>query len=263
VKIGFIGLGVMGTPMAGHLITGGHTLFVHTRSRAPAELQQAGATICASGAEVAAATEAIFLMVPDTPDVQKALFGEGGVAEGLAAGNTVVDMSSISPIATKDFAKRIEALRCDYVDAPVSGGEAGAKAATLTIMVGARAKVFDRVQPLLALMGKNINLIGDVGSGQIAKVANQMIVALNILAVSEALFFARKAGADPARVRKALMGRFAASRILEVHGERMIKRSFNPGSRIALHQKDLELALQGARSAWRRRRRRARRSSCR
>ena len=218
MKIGFIGLGVMGTPMAGHLITGGHTLFVHARSRAPAELQEAGATICASGAEVAAATEAIFLMVPDTPDVERVLFGEGGVAEGLAAGNVVIDMSSISPIATKNFAKRIETLRCDYVDAPVSGGEAGAKAATLTIMVGARAKVFDRVQPLLALMGKNINLIGDVGSGQIAKVANQMIVALNILAVSEALVFASKAGADPARVRKALMGGFAASRILEVHG---------------------------------------------
>jgi len=160
----------------------------------------------------------------------------------------VVDMSSISPIATKDFATRIEALGCDYLDAPVSGGEVGAKAASLTIMVGARPAAFARIQPLFALMGKNINHVGEVGAGQITKVANQMIVALNIAAVAEALVFASKAGADPARVRQALMGGFAASRILEVHGERMIKRTFNPGFRIALHQKDLGLALQGARS---------------
>jgi len=248
MKIGFIGLGIMGAPMAGHLIAGGHQAFVQTRSKVPAALIEAGATVCTTAAEVAAAAEVIFLMVPDTPDVEKVLFGTGGVASGLTTGKTVVDMSSISPIATKDFAARIEALGCDYLDAPVSGGEVGAKAASLTIMVGAKPEAFARIQPLFALMGKNITHVGEVGAGQITKVANQMIVALNIAAVAEALVFASKAGADPARVRQALMGGFAASRILEVHGERMIKRTFNPGFRIALHQKDLGLALQGARS---------------
>jgi 2-hydroxy-3-oxopropionate reductase len=248
MKIGFIGLGIMGAPMAGHLIAGGHQAFVQTRSKVPAALIEAGAKVCATAAEVAAAAEVIFLMVPDTPDVEKVLFGAGGIALGLTPGKTVADMSSISPIATKDFAARIEALGCDYLDAPVSGGEVGAKAATLTIMVGAKPEAFARVQPLFALMGKNITHVGEVGAGQITKVANQMIVALNIAAVAEALVFASKAGADPARVRQALMGGFAASRILEVHGERMIKRTFNPGFRIALHQKDLGLALQGARS---------------
>jgi 2-hydroxy-3-oxopropionate reductase len=234
--------------MAGHLIAGGHQAFVQTRSKVPAALIEAGATVCTTAAEVAAAAEVIFLMVPDTPDVEKVLFGTGGVASGLTKGKTVVDMSSISPIATKDFAARIEALGCDYLDAPVSGGEVGAKAASLTIMVGAKPEAFARIRPLFALMGKNITHVGEVGAGQITKVANQMIVALNIAAVAEALVFASKAGADPARVRQALMGGFAASRILEVHGERMIKRTFNPGFRIALHQKDLGLALQGARS---------------
>ena len=248
MKIGFIGLGIMGAPMAGHLIAGGHQAFVQTRSKVPAALIEAGAKVCATAAEVAAAAEVIFLMVPDTPDVEKVLFGAGGIALGLTPGKTVADMSSISPIATKDFAARIEALGCDYLDAPVSGGEVGAKAATLTIMVGAKPEAFARGQPLFALMGKNITHVGEVGAGQITKVANQMIVALNIAAVAEALVFASKAGADPARVRQALMGGFAASRILEVHGERMIKRTFNPGFRIALHQKDLGLALQGARS---------------
>lgn len=248
MKIGFIGLGIMGAPMAGHLIAGGHQAFVQTRSKVPAVLIEAGATACATAAEVAATAEVIFLMVPDTPDVEKVLFGMGGVASGLTKGKTVVDMSSISPIATKDFATRIEALGCDYLDAPVSGGEVGAKAASLTIMVGAKPAAFARIQPLFALMGKNITHVGDVGAGQITKVANQMIVALNIAAVAEALVFASKAGADPARVRQALMGGFAASRILEVHGERMLKRTFNPGFRIALHQKDLGLALQGARA---------------
>ena len=248
MKIGFIGLGVMGTPMAGHLIAGGHQVFVRTRSKVPDAIADAGATVCATAAEVAAAAEVIFLMVPDTPDVEDVLFTAGGVASGLTPGKTVVDMSSISPMATRDFAALIMALGCDYLDAPVSGGEVGAKAASLTIMVGGKAAVFDRVQPLFALMGKNITHVGDIGAGQITKVANQMIVALNIAAVAEALVFASKAGADPARVRQALMGGFAASRILEVHGERMIKRTFNPGFRIALHQKDLGLALQSARS---------------
>jgi 2-hydroxy-3-oxopropionate reductase len=248
MKLGFIGLGIMGTPMAGHLRAAGHDLFVYTRSKVPAALTEAGAVACASAADVARQAEIIFTMVPDTPDVEKVLFGKGGIAEGLSKGKTVVDMSSISPIETQAFAQKIAALGCDYVDAPVSGGEVGAKAASLTIMVGGTEAAFERVKPLFALMGKNITHVGDVGAGQITKVANQIIVALNIAAVGEALVFASKAGADPAKVRQALMGGFAASRILEVHGERMIKRTFNPGFRIGLHQKDLNLALQGAKS---------------
>jgi 2-hydroxy-3-oxopropionate reductase len=248
LKLGFIGLGIMGAPMAGHLLKAGHTLFVNTRSQVPADLLAAGATNCSSAQDVARHADIIFLMLPDTPDVEKVLFSEGGVASGLSKGKTVVDCSSIDPIATKGFATRIRALGCDYLDAPVSGGEVGAKAASLTIMVGAEQAAFDCIKPLFELMGKNITLVGAVGDGQVCKVANQIIVALNIAAVSEALVFASKAGADPARVRQALMGGFAASRILEVHGERMIKRTFAPGFRIALHQKDLNLALQGARS---------------
>jgi 2-hydroxy-3-oxopropionate reductase len=248
MKLGFIGLGIMGAPMAGHLRAAGHELFVHTRSKVPAALEEAGAVRCANATEVAQRADIVFLMLPDTPDVEKVLFGEHGVSAGLSAGKTVVDMSSISPIETQAFAKRIADVGCDYVDAPVSGGEVGAKAASLTIMVGASETAFERIQPLLALMGKNITLVGEVGAGQITKVANQIIVALNIAAVGEALVFASKAGADPAKVRQALMGGFAASRILEVHGERMIKRTFNPGFRIGLHQKDLNLALQGAKA---------------
>ena len=248
-KIGFIGTGIMGRPMAGHLQNGGHELaLVKHRSAIPAELMEGGAVECANGSEVADRSEVVIIMVPDTPDVAEVLFGPGGVAEGLKPGKTVVDMSSISPIETKDFAKRINDLGCDYVDAPVSGGEVGAKSAALTIMAGAPQKAFDRVMPLFELMGKNITLVGGNGDGQTCKVANQIIVALNIEAVGEALLFASKAGADPARVREALMGGFAASRILEVHGERMIKRTFEPGFRIELHQKDLGLALSGARA---------------
>ncbi len=257
MKLGFIGLGIMGTPMAGHLRAAGHELFVTTRSKLPQALLDAGAVACKTAGDVAKAADVIFLMVPDTPDVETVLFGDQGVASGLTngpigpegrVGKTVVDMSSISPIATKAFAAKINALGCDYVDAPVSGGEVGAKAASLTIMVGASEAGFAQVLPLLQLMGKNITHVGGNGDGQTTKVANQIIVALNIAAVSEALVFASKAGADPAKVRQALMGGFASSRILEVHGERMIKRTFNPGFRIALHQKDLNLALQGAKS---------------
>ena len=248
MKIGFIGLGIMGTPMAGHLRAAGHDLFVATRSQVPQALLDAGAVRCANAREVAQAADVIFTMVPDTPDVEAVLFGDQGVALGLVAGKTVVDMSSISPMATKTFAQKIQALGCDYLDAPVSGGEVGAKAASLTIMVGGSEASFARVLPLLQLMGKNITHVGGVGDGQTTKVANQIIVALNIAAVAEALVFASKAGADPAKVRQALMGGFASSRILEVHGERMIKRTFNPGFRIALHQKDLNLALQGAKA---------------
>ncbi|MCW5655333.1 MAG: 2-hydroxy-3-oxopropionate reductase [Hydrogenophaga sp.] len=247
MKIGFIGLGIMGTPMALRLAGAGHDLYVHTRSQVPEAMLSTGARRCENAAAVAREAEVVFTMVPDTADVEAVLFGQNGVADGLSAGKVVVDMSSISPMATKAFARRINALGCDYLDAPVSGGEVGAKAGTLTIMCGGDAAVFERVQPLLALMGKNITLVGGNGDGQTTKVANQIIVALNIAAVSEALVFASKAGADPAKVRQALMGGFAASRILEVHGERMIQRTFNPGFRIRLHQKDLGLALQGAR----------------
>jgi 2-hydroxy-3-oxopropionate reductase len=246
MKIGFIGLGIMGTPMALHLVNAGHSLYVHTRSQVPEAIQAAGGVRRENAAAVAKEAEVIFTMVPDTPDVEAVLFGENGVAQGLSKGKVVVDMSSISPMATKEFAKKINALGCDYVDAPVSGGEVGAKAGSLTIMCGGDEAVFERVRPLLELMGKNITLVGGNGDGQTTKVANQIIVALNIAAVSEALVFASKAGADPAKVRQALMGGFASSRILEVHGERMIKRTFNPGFRIKLHQKDLNLALQGA-----------------
>jgi len=250
MKLGFIGLGIMGAPMALHLVNAGHTLFVHTRGALPESVAASSAVPCASATEVARQADIVFTMVPDTPDVEAVLFGEGGIAAALQPGGprkTVVDMSSISPMATKAFAKRINELGADYIDAPVSGGEVGAKAASLTIMCGGDAAVFETVRPLLEKMGKNITLVGGNGDGQTTKVANQIIVALNIAAVGEALLFASKAGADPAKVRQALMGGFASSRILEVHGERMIKRTFAPGFRIRLHQKDLNLALQGAR----------------
>ncbi|MGA1315627.1 MAG: NAD(P)-binding domain-containing protein, partial [Rubrivivax sp.] len=208
LRLGFIGLGIMGTPMAGHLRAAGHELYVHTRSQVPQALLDAGAVACANAAEVARRADIVFTMVPDTPDVEKVLFGAGGVAEGLAGngqGKVVVDMSSISPIETKAYAAKIAALGADYLDAPVSGGEVGAKAASLTIMVGGETAAFERVWPLFQLMGKNITHVGGVGAGQTTKVANQIIVALNIAAVSEALVFASKAGADPAKVRQALM----------------------------------------------------------
>src|SRR5215212_3191752 len=246
MQVGFIGLGIMGRPMAHNLIKGGHKLFVYGKRTVPPEIRE-GATVLDSLRAVAEQSEVIVIMVPDTPDVQNVLFSADGVAAGLSPGKTVVDMSSISPIETKVFAAEITQKGCDYVDAPVSGGEVGAKAASLTIMVGGSEAAFQRVKPLFELMGKNITLVGDVGAGQTTKVANQIIVALTIEAVGEALLFASKAGADPAKVRQALMGGFASSRILEVHGERMIKRTFDTGFRIELHQKDLSLALAGAR----------------
>ena len=238
----------MGRPMAGHLRKAGHDLYLHSRSGVPDELLRAGAVACGSGREAAERAEVVITMVPDTPHVEAVLFGEGGVAGGLSPGKVVVDMSSIAPVATKDFARRVNELGCDYLDAPVSGGEVGAKAASLTIMVGGPQAAFDRVRPLLELMGKNVTLVGGNGDGQTTKVANQIVVALTIGAVAEALVFASKAGADPAKVRQALMGGLATSRILELHGERMIKRTFDPGFRIELHQKDLNLALQNARA---------------
>ena len=247
-KIGFIGTGIMGSPMASNLQKAGHSLFLSShRGAAPSDLLSAGAIALASPKEVAQEAEFIIIMVPDTPQVDEVLFSENGIAAGLSPNKVVIDMSSISPTATKAFAEKINAKGAQYLDAPVSGGEVGAKAGTLSIMVGGDEKTFERALPLLQNMGKNITLVGGNGDGQTAKVANQIIVALNIQAVAEALVFAAKNGADPAKVREALMGGFASSKILEVHGERMIKGTFDPGFRISLHQKDLNLALAGAR----------------
>jgi 2-hydroxy-3-oxopropionate reductase len=256
--IGFIGLGIMGAPMALNLQKGGHRLFLHSRSGVKEKaLLDGGGIECGSPAEVAEAAEFIIMMLPNTPDVESVLFGERGVAAGLRAAvpaepggkaKLVIDMSSISPLATKTFAKRISEFGADYLDAPVSGGDVGARNATLTIMVGGSEQAFSRAKPLFELMGKNITLVGANGDGQTTKVANQIVVALTIEAISEALIFAAKAGADPVKVRQALMGGFASSRILEVHGERLLKRNFAPGFRIELHQKDLSLALEGAKS---------------
>lgn len=248
MKIGFIGLGVMGRPMAGHLIDAGHDLTLSRVKPASQELVDRGGVAADTAQAVAEASDVIILMVPDTPDVETVLFGENGVAAGLAPGKLVIDMSSISPVATKQFAKRIEALGCDYLDAPVSGGEVGARNAALTIMVGGAPEAFAKAKPLFDAMGKNITHVGPNGDGQTAKVANQIIVGLTIQAVAEALTFATRAGADPAKVRDALAGGFANSRILEVHGERMIKRTFDPGFRIRLHRKDMSLAVDSARA---------------
>jgi 2-hydroxy-3-oxopropionate reductase len=246
--VGFVGLGIMGRPMARHLIEGGHRLHLFSRSGVAPELTAAGGEACRNGREVAERSEVIFTMVPDTPDVERAIFGEDGIAEGMRPGKTVVDMSSVSPLATVGFARRVNDLGCEYVDAPVSGGEVGAKQASLTIMAGATEAGFARVKPLLELMGKNVTLVGGNGAGQTCKVANQIVVALYLEAVAEALVFAANSGVDPAKVRQALMGGFASSRVLDVHGQRMIERNFEPGGRIELHQKDLELALSAART---------------
>jgi 2-hydroxy-3-oxopropionate reductase len=248
-KLGFIGLGIMGKPMAGQLLKAGHEVSAYDLNPASVqELVSKGASACKSSKEVAQKSEVIFIIVQDTPDVEAVLFGKEGLTEGLKAGSIVVDMSSISPIATKEFAKKLGAMKVKMLDAPVSGGQVGAENATLSIMVGGEPDVFEKIKPYFQLMGKNIVHVGGNGDGQTCKVANQIVVALNIEAVAEALLFASKAGADPVKVRAALMGGFAHSRILELHGEKMLKRAFTPGFRIRLHQKDLNLALQSARS---------------
>ena len=247
--LGFIGVGIMGKPMAGHLLAAGHTVYTYDLVPEPVkELCSKGAIACGCCREIAEKSDVIFIIVPDTPDVEAVLYGENGLVEGLRSGSIVVDMSSISPIATKEFAAKLGDLGVEMLDAPVSGGQVGAENATLSIMVGGKPEVFAKIKPYFELMGKNIVHVGGNGDGQTCKVANQIVVALTIEAVSEALLFASKAGADPAKVRQALMGGFAHSRILELHGERMIKRTFDPGFRIRLHQKDLNLALQSARN---------------
>ena len=248
-NLGFIGLGIMGKPMAGHLLEAGHTVHVYDVVPGPVkELAARGAVVCGSSREVARKSDITIIMVPDTPDVEAVLFGKDGVAEGVRSGSIVVDMSSISPIATKEFAQKLAEKGVEMLDAPVSGGQVGAEKATLSIMVGGKTKVFQQIKPYFDLMGKNIVHLGGNGDGQTCKVANQIVVALTIEAVAEALVFAAKAGADPRKVREALLGGFAQSRILELHGERMLARNFNPGFRIRLHQKDLNLALQSARN---------------
>jgi len=248
-KIGFIGLGIMGRPMAGHLMEAGHELVTYVKYGSLDEgLAAKGMKEVDSPKAVEEQAEIIITMVPDTPDVEEVLIGEGGIVEGLQPGTLVIDMSSIAPIPTQAFAKRITEAGGEYVDAPVSGGEGGAVNATLTIMVGGTNEGFNRALPVLEVMGKTITHIGDHGAGQICKVANQIVVALTIQAAAEGLLFASKAGADVTKVREALLGGLAQSKILDVHGERMIKRTFDPGFRIRLHQKDLNLALESARS---------------
>ena len=249
-KLGFIGLGIMGKPMAGHLLTAGYSVHLYDPvSETVAQLSAQGGLSCNNSREVAQKADIVFIMVPDTPDVESVLFGSDGVAKGISPGSIVIDMSSISPIATREFARRLEAIGVKMLDAPVSGGQVGAENADLSIMVGGQYEVFEQVKPYFEIMGRNIVHIGDNnGDGQTCKVANQILVALTIEAVGEALLFASKAGADPSRVREALLGGFAQSRILELCGERMIKRRFEPGFRIRHQQKDLNLALQTARS---------------
>jgi 2-hydroxy-3-oxopropionate reductase len=246
--IGFIGLGIMGTPMATNLQKGGHRLFLHSRSGVREKaLLSYGAVELASPLEVTKSAEFVITMLPDTPDVERVLFGPQGVADGLQSGKVVIDMSSISPLQTMEFASRVQTLGAEYLDAPVSGGELAAKSGTLTIMVGGTEATFEHAKPVLELMGKTITLIGRNGAGQTAKVANQIVVALTIEAISEALVLASKAGADTAKVRQALLGGFASSKVLDVHGQRFLTRNFQPGFRIGLHQKDLRLALETGR----------------
>ena len=247
MKVAFIGLGIMGRPMALNLLKAGHSVFVHgRRPESMAPLAQAGCNGCASMAEAAAQAEVTIIMVSDTHDVKQVLFAEGGVAEGAQPGSVVVDMSTISPTATQRYAERLAERGVAMLDAPVSGGDVGAINATLSIMVGGKPDVFERVKPLFEALGKNIVLVGDHGAGQVAKACNQIVVAVTIEAVAEALTFARQSGVDPAKVRDALMGGFAASRILEVHGKRMLDNNYQPGFKTKLHQKDLNIVMQTA-----------------
>ncbi len=247
MNVAFIGLGIMGRPMALNLHKARHSVFVHgRRPESMTPLAQAGCTPCATAAEAAAQADVTFIMVSDTQDVEQVLFAEGGVAQGAKSGSVVVDMSTISPTATRRYALDLKARGLDMLDAPVSGGDVGAINATLSIMVGGKPEVFERVKPLFEAMGKSIVLVGDNGAGQVAKACNQIVVAVTIEAVAEALTFARKNGVDAGKVRDALMGGFAASRILEVHGKRMLDNNYQPGFKTKLHQKDMNIVMQTA-----------------
>ena len=247
INVGFIGPGIMGAPMALNLMKGGHKLWVYARRPAATQpLVAAGATACATAADVARHADVIFTIVSDTPDVESVIFGTQGIASQARPGTVIVDMSTISPTATKAFAERLAQQGIEMLDAPVSGGETGAINGTLSIMVGGKPQVFERVRPLFECMGKNIVHIGDSGAGQVAKACNQIVVAVTIEAVAEALTFARRNGADPAKVREALMGGFAGSKIMEVHGKRMLDNDFKPGFKVGLHQKDMRIVMETA-----------------
>ena len=243
-RIGFIGLGAMGKPMARNLMKAGYALNLLTQTRAKVEdLIAAGGTWYSTPKEIAQNSDVVITMLPDTPDVVQVVAGKDGVLEAARPGMLIIDMSTISPVATRQLARDAQARGCDFLDAPVSGGDIGAANATLTIMVGGTEKAFQRALPIFQALGKTITHMGDAGAGQITKAANQIITSINIEAVAEALVFAAKAGVDPVKVRQALLGGAAYSRILEFHGQRMLDRNFKPGFRIALHRKDLDIVL--------------------
>jgi 2-hydroxy-3-oxopropionate reductase len=246
-RLGFIGLGIMGAPMARQLLTAGFPLTVHSRSPEPVdELVSDGAERAASPADVARASDVVITMLPDTPDVERVLLGHGGVASGVAAGALVVDMSTIDPGPTREIAEQLTARGAEMLDAPVSGGETGAIDGTLSIMVGGSARSFARAAPILQTMGANIVHVGSSGAGQITKACNQLVVAATIEAVAEALVLAERSDVDAAKVREALLGGFAGSKILDVHGQRMLDRAFEPGFRARLHRKDARIVLDAA-----------------
>jgi 2-hydroxy-3-oxopropionate reductase len=243
-NVGFIGLGIMGKPMARNLLKAGYALVVHNRSRAVVdELGKEGAQVAASAQEVASRSEVVITMLPDSPDVELVCAGDGGVFAGMKPGRLLIDMSSISPVVARKLATTAKTLGCDMLDAPVSGGQAGAIGATLSIMIGGATSAVDRAMPIFLALGKNIVHVGDAGAGQVTKAANQMVVGTTIAIVGEALVLAAKAGVDPAKVRQALLGGFAQSKILEAHGQKMLDRNFTPGFRIRLHEKDMKIAL--------------------
>jgi len=247
-RIGFIGLGIMGKPMALHLVRAGYPLVVLNRSPGPQiELVSAGATAGASPKHVAEQSDVVITMLPDSPDVEQVILGKEGVLEGLVPGGLVIDMSTVLPSLARRIADAARQKECTALDAPVSGGQVGAENATLSIMVGGTAEAFERAKPIFQCMGKNIVYIGEAGAGQVAKAANQIVVGVTIAAVSEALVLAAKAGVDPARVREALLGGFAQSRILDLHGNRMLQRNFQPGFKTKLHRKDMGIVLNTAR----------------
>jgi len=249
-RVGFIGLGIMGSPMARHLLEAGFPLTVHSRSPAPVDaLVSDGAVRATSPSEVAGVSDVVITMLPDTPDVEHVMLGDDGVAVGAPAGTLVIDMSTIDPGPTRAMAEQLGKHGVEMLDAPVSGGERGAIDGTLSIMVGGPDGAFARAQPILQVMGKNIVHVGPSGAGQITKACNQLVVAATIEAVAEALVLAERSGVDPAKVREALLGGFAGSKILEVHGQRMLDRAFEPGFRARLHRKDARIVLDAARAA--------------
>jgi 2-hydroxy-3-oxopropionate reductase len=242
--IGFIGLGIMGKPMARNLLKAGYMLVVHNRSRAALdELTKEGAHAAMNSQEVAARSEIVITMLPDSPDVELVYAGDKGIFSGVKSGSLLIDMSSISPVVARKLATDAEKRSCDMLDAPVSGGEAGAISAALSIMIGGKTSAVERAMPIFQALGKNIVHVGEAGAGQVTKAANQMVVGTTIAIVGEALVLAKKAGVDPAKVRQALLGGFAQSKILEVHGQKMLDRNFKPGFRIRLHEKDMKIAL--------------------